>query len=499
MPQKLTKVMRLDSMPLQQTYYTVEGYLHDRPILTCTGIFEYTNPDGTKRRELRIPEEVFDPESLKSYRGKPVVITHDAGQIDKNNVHRNQIGTILSDGYQTGDDVRAEIMIHATDEMKRTGYKELSLGYNLDLDETPGTWNGQPYDAVQRNIRINHLALVLDARAGKQARLNIDSRKAQTIIKNVGGTQTMGKRNRRRMDGAMSSEELAKALADYKSRKENGTKEDADETEKKVPAIPEAPVAPEKPTPEEQVAEVVKNRDRRDEAGDPESMEEAMGQIAEMDSDNQTLMDIIDALLAEKDFAKDAEDKKGKNPFEDVELPEDEEADADDEEEEFPEDEEVDADDDPIPSTTDTEMENEDSDDDPIPDTTTKDLDKKTPTEPIINQDSIDRIVRQRGELRDVAQLLNMDGIDRMDMQTAKKAVIATVRPGMRLDGKSNTYINAAYDFAVEEVRRNSRKDTSYQKRQMVNKNTRADSRENADSANAARQRMIKRQYKKNV
>lgn len=43
---KLSQVIRLDSLPLNQTYFTPEGYLMDRPILTSTGIFEYTNPDG---------------------------------------------------------------------------------------------------------------------------------------------------------------------------------------------------------------------------------------------------------------------------------------------------------------------------------------------------------------------------------------------------------------------------------------------------------------------
>ena len=98
MTPKLTRVVRLDSVPLDKAYYTDEGYLVDRPILTSTGIFEYTNPDGSIRRELRIPEEVFKPESLKSYRGKPVVITHDAGLITKDNVHENSVGTILSEG-----------------------------------------------------------------------------------------------------------------------------------------------------------------------------------------------------------------------------------------------------------------------------------------------------------------------------------------------------------------------------------------------------------------
>ena len=135
---KLRRVRRLDSIRLDKndsTYFTNEGYLVDHPILTSCGIFEYTNPDGSIRRELRLPKYVFDENSLKTYRGKPIIITHDAGVVDKNNVDKEQIGTILSDGYEDGEDVRAEIIIHDTDSMQKCGLKELSLGYNLDLVE----------------------------------------------------------------------------------------------------------------------------------------------------------------------------------------------------------------------------------------------------------------------------------------------------------------------------------------------------------------------------
>ena len=67
--------------------------------------------------------------------------------------------------------------------MRYCGLKELSLGYNLTLDETPGEWNGQHYDAIQRDIRINHLALGREARAGEQARLNIDGRDPARTLK----------------------------------------------------------------------------------------------------------------------------------------------------------------------------------------------------------------------------------------------------------------------------------------------------------------------------
>ena len=161
---------RIDSIRLDEndsTYWTKEGYLVDHPVLTSVGIFQYVNPDGSTRRELRLPEYIFDEESLKTYRGKPIIITHNAGRISKNNVGNEQIGTILSAGYQDGDDVRAEIIIHDTDSMESSGLRELSLGYSLDLIEEPGEWEGQHYDAIQSNIRINHLALVRDARAVK--------------------------------------------------------------------------------------------------------------------------------------------------------------------------------------------------------------------------------------------------------------------------------------------------------------------------------------------
>jgi hypothetical protein len=48
--------------------------LIDHPILTRVGIFEYRRPDGSIRRELRLPEEVFAQESLASYKGKPVIL-----------------------------------------------------------------------------------------------------------------------------------------------------------------------------------------------------------------------------------------------------------------------------------------------------------------------------------------------------------------------------------------------------------------------------------------
>ena len=472
MPPTLTKVIRLDSLPIEQTYYTEEGYLKDRPILTSCGIFEYKNPDGSIRRELRLPEDVFAEESLASYKGKPIIITHDAGIVTKENVGEHQIGTILSEGYRSGEDVRAEIVIHQTDAMKRSRLKQLSLGYDLDLEETAGEWNGEHYDAIQRNIRINHLALVREARAGDQARLNIDSRDSNTILK---GGKAMSKKTKdtRRADGLLSQEELAAAIEEYMARRAASAAADEDDaTKQAVPddaaqsaAVDSEGEATAEPETIEEKVQLIK--DRNDAEGDaPETVEQANEVIAQKDEDMGILYDIIDTLLAERDFGKDcgtegatATDGEGE-----------ENTDGAEEGEEKAE-------------------ENTDGADAPIP---TFEAPKGTSQ---MNADAVDAIVRQRIQLGMIGRTLNLDGVEMMSIPEAKRAIILAVRPSARFDGKSDTYIDAMFDMAVQEVSASTKKDTAFQRKQMFNKDSRSEGENDADanSAMSARQRMIER------
>lgn len=496
---KLTKVIRLDNLPLDQTYYTEEGYLKDKPIVTRTGIFEYTNADGTVSRELRLPEDVFAPESLESYKGKPVIITHDAGLVNKDNVSHEQIGTILSEGCPDGDKVRAEIIIHDTDELKSCGLRELSLGYNLDLEYTEGVWNGQHYDAIQRNIRINHLALVQEARAGETARLNIDGRDKKNFKEDSSMKKNI-KKTGKRSDGVLSPEQLAQAIEEYKARRANRLAAKADEeaaaeevvsvkpatdNEETAPAAAEPVATIDEDTPVEEKVEIVKDRrDRRDAEGDPATVEEAQGVIAKQDEDMDILFDIIDTLLAEKAF-DEAE-----------EIPAEEKT---DEGEEVAEGEENLDEGEEIPVAEGEEIAEDEGEETPV-DPEKVDNETAPTVEPkdgaTMNADSVDAIVRQRVQLGMVGRMLNMDGLETMKLMAAKKTVIKAVRPGLRLDGKSKAYINAAFDCAVADVMARSKKDTKYQKKQMFNGDSRTVAAK-GDSASAARERMIKRQFEK--
>ena len=457
---KLRRVRRLDSIRLDKndsTYFTDEGYLVDHPILTSCGIFEYTNPDGSIRRELRLPKYVFDENSLKTYRGKPVIITHDAGVVDKNNVDKEQIGTILSDGYEDGEDVRAEIIIHNTDSMHKCGLKELSLGYNLDLLEEPGVWNGEPYDAIQTNIAINHLALVASARAGEQARLNIDGSDEPEL---KGGKAMINEKNSQVTGGEnLSPEELKEAIEDYRKKiatratedegeepiEEVATDEadpveevatDSEETAKEVEATTETDSEDVEATgtsPSE-VAQIVK--DRRDKRNCDEDVEPKTV-IAQQDEEIDMLLATIDKLIAEEKLDSDCDETK-----------------------------------------TDSEEEEK--------------LDSSDDEGKTLNADSADRIVRQRLSICRTGDKIGMTGLENMSIKQAKKAIISKVLPSMRMDGKSNAYIDAMYDIAVNEA--NKRKGVDYQKMQMT-ANASPRRNDSAESmAVSARKKMIERQ-----
>lgn len=290
---KLIRVTRTDSIPLG-TYITEEGFFHDEPVVTTTGIFEYKMPDGNIRKELRLPEHVFEAESLASYSGKPLIITHNAGEVTKENVMNEIVGTILGEGYQDGDDVRCKIVIHDTDRVKKIPYRELSLGYSLDCIEQPGEWRGQHYDAVQTNIRINHLAIVGNARAGGQAHLNLDGKpdKACDTTNLKGGTKMDLQKDK---TPELTPEELEQAIADFKAKK---AEENSQEVEEKMESDGEASDI-QGSTPEDILEAVKKRREEREKETYPDDVAEI---VNKQNEDLDMLLAVIEKLLAEEKF-----------------------------------------------------------------------------------------------------------------------------------------------------------------------------------------------------
>jgi len=181
-------VYRTDTAQLSPLQKTAAGYLRVPPSrLTRTGVFAYVQPDGSTRRELRHPDQVFDAESLDSLRMIPVTHRH-PGDLDATKARDFARGAVGDSVTHDDDSVLAPIGIFDAELIAaiEAGESELSCGYHCDFDATPGEWNGQAYDGIQTQIRYNHLAVVPRGRAGHTVALKLDSatevKKMATIL-----------------------------------------------------------------------------------------------------------------------------------------------------------------------------------------------------------------------------------------------------------------------------------------------------------------------------
>jgi hypothetical protein len=129
--------------------------------LTRIGVFDYGD-----HKELRIEDEVFKEASMASFRGLTVTDGHKAF-VDPKNWKSVAMGHVGDDVRRDGDFLVASIvvkdagMLKRIDDAKARGEStELSMGYVVNLDATPGrTDKGEEYDAIQRDIVGNHAAL----------------------------------------------------------------------------------------------------------------------------------------------------------------------------------------------------------------------------------------------------------------------------------------------------------------------------------------------------
>lgn len=177
------KVKRFDYFKVDKARKTEAGFLTAPLTATRTGVFIYRKADGSEFRELRPADEVFKSESLETLKRIPFTNNHPTVKVDSKNARQYTVGMTGDKVEEVGGKfVKTDVTIF-DDKMvslAEAGKVEVSCGYDCDLEMTPGTFQGERYDAVQRNIVYNHLASVVKGRAGV-ARLHLDSGDAVII------------------------------------------------------------------------------------------------------------------------------------------------------------------------------------------------------------------------------------------------------------------------------------------------------------------------------
>jgi hypothetical protein len=145
--------------------------------ISKVGVFPYSGrmiggDDADKIYMVYRPaEEIGSDECINSFKLVPFVDEHHmigdgAMPAEQKGVH----GVIGETVTFEDDTLYANIKVFSESlaNLLEGGKKELSCGYRCEYEFASGEYDGVKYDAIQRNIRGNHLALVEEGRMGKE-------------------------------------------------------------------------------------------------------------------------------------------------------------------------------------------------------------------------------------------------------------------------------------------------------------------------------------------
>lgn len=208
---------------------TPEGFLvcHDVAIAR-TGTQLYTSdevpadpgPDGLVR-VVRNEAEVFRPETIASFEGKPVTVNHPDDFVNPENWKQLTVGFVSN--VRRGDGMFSDLLIAdlvITDadgiEYVNRELPEVSCGYEADYQQ------GEAGYAEQQNIIGNHVALVDKGRAGSRC----------AIQDSIPKEEPMGNKKRNFLDRLKAFVRDAEAEAEKEEKEEEVKDEFPDKEEK---------------------------------------------------------------------------------------------------------------------------------------------------------------------------------------------------------------------------------------------------------------------------
>jgi hypothetical protein len=154
-----------------------DGHLHvtqsNLSKATVNGYYGREIP-GSERMGLdpnRIYKLLRDPKELEkgaaSFNGKPLLVLHKP-QTAEDHDQELTVGSVNNVGYNHPF-MQGDVSVWhgpAIAGIENNQQRQLSASYRYDPDMTPGTFEGEAYDGVMRNIRGNHMCLVENGRAG---------------------------------------------------------------------------------------------------------------------------------------------------------------------------------------------------------------------------------------------------------------------------------------------------------------------------------------------
>lgn len=178
---------RYDTAPINKIKQdATTGFIHINNVpIARVGVFPYLKADGSIEMEAKLPTELLADTTVESANNKPVTDDHPEEFVNQSNAKKYMKGFTASNAHVDNDTLRVDMTITDAgliDEINK-GKQELSIGFETEIVPQKGEYKGSVYDSVQKNIQINHVAVVERGRAGHSVRLVGDSAEMVDDIK----------------------------------------------------------------------------------------------------------------------------------------------------------------------------------------------------------------------------------------------------------------------------------------------------------------------------
>lgn len=169
-----------DKLTIDSKRRTRDGYLTVSAKVARAGNVQLYSGDEVGKPEMSVvrvyrpADEVFSNDTMQSFAHRPVTLGHPSQSVSSHNWKDVAKGWSDGEVVRDGEFVRVSMLLADAGTIKEIedGTRELSMGYDCSLDFTAGvTPSGEAYDAIQRGIRSNHIAVVPKARGGAELRI----------------------------------------------------------------------------------------------------------------------------------------------------------------------------------------------------------------------------------------------------------------------------------------------------------------------------------------
>jgi hypothetical protein len=171
---------RFDVIGINNLNKNSSGFLTYDLVAAQTGVFPYLDPEtGDIVHELKHPDDLLTEEVLAQLKNLPVTDDHPWELVNPDNSKELVKGMTSDTARIVGEKLTGRATVFDSGLIGKVlngNKKECSLGFECEIVEESGTYQGQKYDRRQTNFNLNHLAMVEKGRCGPDCSARLDSK-----------------------------------------------------------------------------------------------------------------------------------------------------------------------------------------------------------------------------------------------------------------------------------------------------------------------------------